>query len=197
MKKSIISLVLFFALSTTLFSQIEKGTKELSLSGTFGSFSESVKSPNYSRDEESTSYIMLAFRPGFFITKSIELEPEIFLTAMENTEPSFSFSGNISYNFDIKESNITPFILAGYGIGNSISILNSLFYRASEDLDVTNLNLGAGMKIFVSSQIAVKLEYRYQRFNYDRDYQSFFNQTYITEYKINSHRLLVGFSFFF
>lgn len=192
MKRSALFLLLFVIFTSNLFSQTEKGQRELSLSGMFGSFSESVKSPNYNREDKSTTYMILALRLGFFLTKEFELEPEVLLTTIKNTEPSINLSANVSYNLGINESNITPFILAGYGIGNSIPILNMLFGRTSNKLDIGNLNLGGGMKIFVTKQVAAKVEYRYQHFSYDTDNYGGGK----TEYKINSHRLLVGFSIF-
>ncbi len=115
-KTALVLVVLFFIFSIRAFSQTEKGHYELSLSGLFGSYSESVDNPYYSNDGQSTTYLILNFRPGFFIINSLELEPEILMTTVENTEPSFSLSANVSYNFDIIDSNVKPFILAGYEI---------------------------------------------------------------------------------
>ncbi len=183
-----------------LFFEDNKFKWEFSISGTFGFLSESAKSPSFESDGESMGYVTLVLRPGFFLTNSLEFEPEILMTSIEKTEPSFSLSGNLSYNFILPESNVRPFILAGYGIGNSVPIFNTLIGKTTDKLDVTNLNFGAGMKIFFSNAVAVRVEYRYQIYNYDDEFQQYnYPDGYTSskiEYSINSHKILFGFSLF-
>lgn len=196
MKKLLFSLfvMLFFAIQ--LSAQTEKGKFELSATGTLGSYTISTKYSysysNYSNSHEDTyKYVLLGLRPGYFLIDNLEFEPEILATFAEKDEPSFSLSANAAYNIRIPESRIVPFVLAGYGLSNSIPVLNTLLGRTSDKMDIGNLNLGLGAKVFITQSAAIRAEYRYQRFTWDNSTSYSSSST-----TIDSHRLLFGISFF-
>lgn len=135
------------------------------------------------RRGETETVINLPLRLGYFINKSLEIEPELFLTFVDTyDEIGYLILGNISYNFNISKK-ITPFVLAGGGYGNSEQNF-SLAYDFNSDIFA--LNLGAGMKIPVGSAAAVRVEYRFIKYFGEEDW---FDRT--------DHTILVGFSIFF
>lgn len=183
-----------------LHGQTRKGGWELSLSGYLGMVKQSAEmsSPyGSSKSEgEAQGYVLLAVRPGYYITEGFMVEPEILWTAQEDYPPCFAFSGNLAYNFNIPNTHLTPFILAGYGIGNGIPITHRLIYRSSDKLDINVLNLGAGLKIFVSEQIAVRIEYRNQSYSYSYEYSDYYMGSYTLERTTTYNTVMFGFSVF-
>jgi opacity protein-like surface antigen len=199
MKKLAVVISILLLSSISLMAQVEKGKFELSLSGTFGSFSSKsdYTSGSYksSHESDAVNYAVIAFRPGYYIIDGLEFEPAIFMTAIETTQPSFSLSGNLAYNFTIPNSIVVPFVLAGYGVGNAIPFLNNtLIERSSDKMDIGLLNLGLGAKVFVSQNAAIRVEYNYQRSSYDREYNGYYQVK--EEYTINMHKILFGVSLF-
>jgi opacity protein-like surface antigen len=198
MKNILTAVCLVFACGS-VYSQTQQGTWELSLSGNFGSVSgssETTSSFGSSQSEqEAQGYLSLALRPGFYIIDGLVVEPEILWTAVEKVPPSFSLSGNLAYNFSIPESHITPFVLVGYGTGNAIPLFQRLFFRSSDKLDISVLNIGAGVKFFVAERIALRTEYRYQRYSQEETFSSgSFSST--TKTIQNFHNVFLGFSVF-
>ena len=188
----ITALVLSF---NVLHAKTTKGVWEFSLSGYLGTMKQSSEwSSQYgsgSSEGEVKEYVLLAVRPGYYITEGFMVEPEILWTAQEDDPPCFAISANIAYNFNIPNTHITPFVLAGYGIGNGISITNRLIYRSSDKLDINVLNLGAGLKIFVSEPVALRIEYRHQSYSYESS-EAFFTYESTTTY----NTIMFGFSVF-
>ena len=148
-----LSLLCFFY-TTAVFSQPEQGTSELSFAFSFQARNAGGK---------SYTFFNLPFRYGYFITQRIEIEPEVIYTKAEGLEPGFTLLGNISYHF-LAEPNAFAFVLLGGGVSNSIptgwSDLN-----VYEDLTLAVLNIGLGVKTFVSKKGAVRAEYRFQHFS--------------------------------
>lgn len=197
--KNILAVVCLVFACEPLYSQTQQGAWELSLSGNFGSVSgssETSGSFGTSKSEsEAEGYLSLAIRPGFYIIDGLAVEPEILWTALEGVPPIFSLSGNLAYNFSIPQSHITPFVLIGYGTGNAIPLFQRLFFKSSEELDISVLNIGAGLKIFVAEQIALRIEYRYQRYSQEETFGSgSFSST--TKSIQNFHNVFFGFSIF-
>lgn len=184
--------VLLFTVSS--FSQINKGNWELSLSGDMGFTSSSTESTYGAYHEEydgtSEGYFLVALRVGYFVVDGLEIEPEFIETAVEKETPCFDLGSNVLYNFKIANSSISPFVLAGYGVGNSIPFSNALFYNATGSLDIGHWNLGAGVKFFINKNIGIRVEYRHQQYSYD---QNEYNVS--TSYKLYYNKLLVGISF--
>lgn len=194
--KIFFAVVCLVATCSSTYSQTRQGTWELSLSGNLGSASGSSETSgsfgSYTTDQEAQGYLSLAFRPGFYLIGGLEIEPEILWTAMKNIPPSFSLSGNLAYNFNIPQSRLTPFVLAGYGIGNAVPIFQRVIVRTSDKLDIGVMNAGAGLKIFVADRIALRTEYRYQRYSGEKAYGSL----YTVKTHQNFHNVFFGFSVF-
>jgi len=162
----------------TVFAQTEKGDKELSIAASF-----------MSRKEEGESEAWTAFnipvRLGFFVTKNVEVEPEILLTKYEEEDAGYVLSGNLAYNITLSdpESKTMPFFLGGFGFSNTIIYLPNFAWPGSEDETWTVVNLGGGIKFFMAKQAALRFEYRFQQFSGDWDF------TY--------HNIFLGVSAFF
>jgi opacity protein-like surface antigen len=195
MKVNIIATICVFLLISSLaHGQTHKGDCEISLSGYLGSMKQSYKYTstygNYEDEGEAESYVVLSLRSGYYFTDMIEFEPEIFWTAQENLPPAFALNANMAFNFNLPNSKYTPFLLIGYGYANGIPITQRLMGRMSDKLDISCLNLGAGLKVFLAEPLALRLEYRYQSYNYETS-ESYFSG----EITYTFHTILVGFSF--
>ncbi len=195
--KKIVMLFGCLLVAASVCAQTQSGTWELSLSGSLGSLSSESEASGYVHSSSSTSetFVSRALRPGFYVVNGLALEPEMYWTAIEKSEPAFSLTANLAYNFLIPESRFLPFLLAGYGLGNAIPVFQRVLGRSSDGFDITVLNAGTGVKIFATNQIALRVEYRYQHFSYERNLSS---GRYATTYSETHrfHNVLIGFSFF-
>jgi opacity protein-like surface antigen len=196
MKVKILIMVMFVFLdSIFLYAQTKKDAWELSLSGYIGTIKTSFEwdSPYGSEksEGEAESYVIMAFRPGYYITEEVVIEPEFIWTAQEEIKPGFAISANLAYNYNIPNSPSTIFALIGYGLANGITISQRLLGRPSDELDISVFNIGAGVKIFISEPIAFRVEYRYQSFSHEDSSGNFTSETTTT-----FNTILMGFSVF-
>ena len=172
MKNSIFcAAAILFCGYTALHSQIKPGALELSMSGNVGSVSR-LETFQGRGVELSQGYLSLIVRPGFYVFKGLAVEPEIFYTSyfsiITGGDAVFLLNGNLAYNFSIPDSRITPFVLIGYGTGNGIPP-----FKLFDSFDESNfrlLNVGAGVKLFVAKQAALRIEYRFQRYSQGEDH---------------------------
>ena len=198
MKKLAVLFLLF--LNFNSFAQMNGKNKELSFSGSFGALKSSYehKSPNYSYSSEGdlNFYFLSNIRFGYFLNDHFEVEPEFQFLILERVDPFYSVNANIAYNIHVDSSNIKPFILIGYGLGNTLPLYGSLFYLDSfeREMSVRQFNFGFGLKIFVSNNLAIRTEYRFQQYKYKRDYS---NLNAISDYTYSLHNILFGLSYFF
>ena len=156
-------------LTDTVQGQIKQGTWEFSMSGNFGSSSGSTEQSgaiSFKTDQPAEGYLSLAFRPGFYVIEGLVVEPELLWTALEGAPPSLSLMANAAYHFEVPQSRMVPFVLAGYGWANGIPRLQVL-QHSTDGFDVTAWNIGAGIKYFLSLRVAVRAEYRFQRYSYE------------------------------
>ena len=132
----------------------EGRSKELSLSGCY---------QNYSTDESSQSRAAFLISPrlGFFVFQGFEIEPELVAMLPSSSDIVYMLNGNISYNFIGKGKGV-PFVLLGYGIANTVPLFNVPTWKTYIGVGV--LNVGGGVKAFLREDIAIRFEYRYQRF---------------------------------
>lgn len=197
MKKSIFLLVLSFFTSLS-FSQIEDGRFEISASGTFGSFSFVYKSNSYTDENEGRLYLNTSIKAGYIFFEGIEIEPELYTSIVEKDKPSFLISSNLVYNYYATKTRIYPFILAGYGIGNSYPFIttSNAFIRMSDEFDVGCFNAGIGLKYYLNDNVGIRAEYRYQRYN-DKSEERWNNNIYNNKIILNIHSMLFGFSILF
>ncbi|MEJ5351428.1 MAG: outer membrane beta-barrel protein [Melioribacteraceae bacterium] len=190
MKKSFL-IILALLFSQISFAQIEGRRFEISSSGSLGTVSSVSESGNYTYESDAKFYFNAFIRAGYFLYGGFQFEPEFYTFLVEGEKPSFVVSGNIAYNHKIMDTKFYPFVLVGYGLGNSYPFLTATnaFIRMSDKFDVTCLNAGFGLKYFFTNSVAVRTEYRYQRFH-DKLEDSYSNSEYTR--KLNS--LLIGFS---
>lgn len=164
-------------LAETVFAQPEKWDKELSIAASF-----------MARKSEYSSEFWTAFnipiRLGLLVTKDFEIEPEILFSKYEGGHVGFVFSGNLAYNINptSHEGRVVPFVFGGLGYSNATILLPNIAYGGGDE-NWTVLNLGGGLKIFMSKPVALRLEYRFQNFFGYRD--------------IMYHNIFFGISVFF
>ncbi len=207
MKRYIAFLTAILTVSTLVWAGELRGMHEVSLSGQGGQLSSheertwdngTLVSTQTSNDR--TTFLTLALRYGWFVHKGLEFEPELHWFVQENVEPATSIHANAVYNLDLARKSGPPrallFVLAGYGVGNAVPTVHSYFARRSDSFDVSVLNLGAGLKAFVSERIALRVEYRHQRYSHETEYASSGSRL---EYKYtdNFSNIFFGFSIFF
>jgi opacity protein-like surface antigen len=65
--------------------------------------------------------------------------------------------------------------------------------RTSNEFNVGCLNAGTGIKYFISKNVGIRVEYRYQKYS-DKNEESNGNYTYENEYQIKLHSFLFGLS---
>ncbi len=192
------TLVVGLSLITSIsYAQANPGKVELSVSATGSLFSMETKIEGEADKSDDEKFVVLALRAGIFINEGLQIEPEFLWTASEGSEPIFSIAGNIVYNMYLQNSNVTPFVLGGYGIGNSVPLFNVALRKTTNGFDVTHFNAGGGLKVFVSKRAAIRIEYRYQKFSYEEEYDYYGNEKRTVEYSVGMHKLLLGVSIFF
>jgi hypothetical protein len=101
---------------------------------------------------------LIAFRGGFFVYEGPSVEPEF--VALFGGDGVMA-NGNLVYNFFANTMNV-PYVLAGYGLANTIPTHNVPAVRLSMTRGV--LNLGAGVKMFIADNVGIRVEYRFQNF---------------------------------
>ncbi len=170
---------------TSLFAQPREGrNKELSLSGSYQNYSSGNSSG-------SSGAFLISPRLGFFVVRGLELEPEALLMVSSGSDAVYMLNGNISYNF-ISAGKGVPFLLLGYGIANTFPFFNVPFTRT--DFMVGVLNIGGGVKVFIRDDIALRIEYRFQRFSGQGETTSFGAYSFSQKVDTRIHTVEFGFS---
>jgi opacity protein-like surface antigen len=171
--------------TTSLLAQPREGKKkELSISGSFQNFSSGSSS-------NSSAALHTSVRLGFFVKGGLELEPEVLLMISSGADPVYVLNGNVSYNF-ISAGKGVPFLLVGYGFANTVPFLNIPFMKT--DFGIGVLNIGGGMKGFLSEDVALRFEYRYQRFTGQGRTIGYGYYSYTQKIDTRIHTVQFGFS---
>jgi hypothetical protein len=162
--KVFVGLFIFLVAVQVAFAQIEQGDKEFSIAASF--MSRKVE------DGESWTVLNIPIRIGYFVTKNVEIEPEILFTSWEDEDLGYVLSGNLAYNVILadQESKTVPFLFSGVGFSNTITYLPNFAWLGAEDETWTVLNVGGGIKFFLQKRAALRFEYRFQKFSGDWDY---------------------------
>ena len=113
---------------------------------------------------KDTLMISIPARIGYFLTRNIEIEPELNFI-LENSDSTLNsetktvFLINLAYNFNTS-SHIMPFFLFGAGI---ISYPPDAWIPIIEPKNITSsaFDAGAGIKWFVAKKVAMRIEYRF------------------------------------
>ena len=171
-KMFVVVLILMIPVSTVL-AQADKGDKELSTAASFMVI----------RPEGGDTYsgIHLAGRFGYFLSKNMEIEPEVAIGKFEDADMGYVLSCNLNYNLSASGKTV-PFFLVGGGICNTAWFLVPNLAITGGDETHLLLNAGVGVKVFLSETTAFRAEYRFQHI---------FSDGYITY-----HYGLIGFSVF-
>lgn len=204
--KSLTSIAVILFLCTSLATaQFKQGDWELGLVGSLGSLSV-TNSYNYNSQyynysssnsvSKSYTYAVISVSPAYFIANGFSIEPEFGLFALEEQSPGEYIVGNLSYTYLLPDSKIAIFAHAGYGVSNCILFTyNDIPYnRASQNLDVKLINMGAGLKFLVTSSVILKSEINYLIQNYERDFSDSYSSSQ-TKIDMNHISLLFGFAF--
>jgi hypothetical protein len=181
-------------------SQTEKGNVELSVAGNLGlsssSYEHTCSGYSSSGEGEATGYFGFDVRVGAYVADGLSIEPEVYALFVEDVPPAFNLGANLSYTFAGPENHVRPYVIAGYGIGNAIPVMQRLIARTSGEFDIPVLRAGAGLKVFLGKQVALKVEYRYGRYSCEETYTySIYSST--TKSVWNYHNVMIGFSVFF
>jgi hypothetical protein len=174
-----------------------QGDWELSMTGTIGKSTNTTTSTaaSYSwGDESSKMYGTLSLTAGYYIIDQFSVEPEINYFAYEGAPPGESILLNLSYTYPLKHSIVALFIRGGYGLGNATSFLGipDVIIRSSDNFDVKTYNAGAGVKLIIAQNVALRIEMNYRLQTYTQDYSGF--TSYSFENKNSVMKLFVGFS---
>jgi opacity protein-like surface antigen len=190
-KASVLFLGIFLslALADAALAQPEKGQRELSFAAAFMAVNE--------EEGETNTAFNLSGRVGYYITNRFEFEPEMILSKYEDEDPGFVLSANFLYNVSSPgASSISPFLLAGVGWSNSLPFFNQMNF-GDADRNYTVLNLGLGIKTFLSERSALRFGYRFQRFFAEEvvfPHPYSYRRTY--DPSVSYHNLLFGLSVF-
>lgn len=143
--------------------------------------------------EERDWYLNMAARTGVFLTSVFEIEPELMMSKWEEADLGFIFSLNLAINMAPSgRDNPMFFLLAGLGSANTTLYLPDIPYpNVGVDPDMI-INAGCGFKAFGTEEIALRVEYRYQRFL--GVYSDFDGHTGGDD--LSYHLLFIGFSLF-
>lgn len=197
MKPVLLSLVFALLLPLISVSQPVQGSKEISLQGYVTSRDISVKekgsssSDSYSDDMTIGS---LYLRMGYFITDNFSIDPELNWGFTDQTSPAFAFSLNGSFHAPLKE-NLFVFVTGGAGLSNSVPFFNVAVDRYTEKFDITMYNFGGGIKYYLTENLALRTEFRYQIYNFEEKEEAWGPYPgYTLETTIKNSSLLVGFS---
>lgn len=191
-------LPLLFALFLPLISvaQPVQGSKEISLQG-FVSNQEYQAKVSAGGQSDSGSDDMTAgslfMRVGFFVSDNISIDPELTWGFSDQAAPAFAFSLNGSFQAPVNEK-LFVYVTGGAGISNAIPFANIIIGRATEKFDISMYNFGGGLKYYLTEQVALRTEFRYQVYKYEREESYYFGKAKY-EYTQKNNNLLIGFSF--
>ncbi len=194
----IISSFLFLISASVIKAQYKTGDFEFSFSGSFSSMTveNSTNSPYFgsSPNSESRNTMDISFTPGYYITDGFSIEAEFGLIAIEKSKPSQYILFNLGYTYLIPGSRTALFAHGGYGLANSIEIpyFNNAPVLQSNDFNVKVLNLGAGVKYLITSNVIIHAEVNYRNHKWTDEYSGYYS--YSTDYSISNVGLLLGFS---
>jgi hypothetical protein len=195
--KPIFALFVLMAISLSLRAETLNGKKvELSISGAYQS--SSYESGSSSSSSSGAFYV--SPRVGVFLIEGLEFEPELSLV-FGSGYSAYILNGNLAYNVVVHKKDYA-FVLAGYGYSNALPFLNGVpIQYGSSNTSFGVLNLGCGLKVFIADNVAMRVEFRHQRFAGTREnsvmsqiYPSFGSSTTPVVYNVNT--VSFGFSIF-
>jgi hypothetical protein len=135
-------------------------------------------------EDDTDVFLILPVRIGTFLTDRFEFEVEGLLSSAAGGTPGYLLSGLFSYHFHRtgRVRDLSEFLLFGLGVTNTRPVSTNVSFGGGGDIAAV-LNLGAGAKLFLAEPVAIRLEYRFQRYMFEF-------------YGRNNHMVLVGISYF-
>ncbi len=180
-------MLLAFSSGKDAFANLIRGRRfELSTSA-------SLSNVKHKGDETDTE-VNIRLRLGYFLVKGVEIEPELFLNIQEDLRyTGCFFLVNLVQNFKASQKFI-PFLLCGAGYGNGAVYYDLVF---DQNMGVTALNLGAGVKCLLSDSAALRVEYRLTKYMGERSVTYPWGDTYTYELNRTDNNIMIGMSIFF
>lgn len=174
--KAFLTAALVVLLASAASAQFKKGDLEMMLLGTVGSRTESTKytingPPKVeSESDESSSYAYVSFLPAYYFVDGLAAELELGLRASEGARPTQTVILHLAYTQPLARSPIALFARAGYGMSNGFS--TPVFFEqvhATNDFDISIINLGAGAKFMLGRKALLRAEINYRMQSYTSD----------------------------
>jgi len=181
--KRVIVLIVMTLVAIPVCAQLGPGVVEASISASLQSVSKGGGS--------SSTNILISPRVGFFLHDGLEIEPELVFFVPDESDVPYMVNGNVAYNF-LSSSKAYPFLLVGYGIANTVPFFGIPFSRY--DFTVGVLNIGGGMKALLSERVAIRVEYRFQKFSGEGPQQGYYPYVYTSKADYQLHTFQFGFS---
>ena len=148
------AVIVFVFCGSISYSQVNQFRWETS-----GSFS----FQQYIEENNNSSFLSVAFRPGVFASDPVQVELEAIWSVPDGPYSAYSFSLNLLLHPNPSTRN-PFFFLIGAGAANGIANTNNEIERMSE-WSCAQYNLGVGSKAFVAKNCALRWEYRFQYFD--------------------------------
>ena len=197
MKNNLFLAILFLVLNNKVYSQFNQNSWEAGILINGGLTSTSA----YTSDPGNSAYLNLNILPAYYILNGFSIEPQITIYITEHIEPEFNFIGNLSYTYRVNNSGFAPYIKAGYGVSNSVSI-KKLSYDwqggsgfknkyHSDKFNIGVFNSSIGMKFLINKKTALRGELNYKIYNGNAGYEG------PVELHITQLSFLGGLSFLF
>jgi opacity protein-like surface antigen len=147
------------------------------------------------QEDWNSTWWNIPVRVGYFFTNWLEVEPEFILSKTDYYDDypnvwSYLVNLNLSAHFAVA-GQVFPFILVGAGVGNGIPVMGVVY--GDSGIHASVFSIGAGLKYFVVSFGAVRVEYRFSR--YRETYPVYPNIEEIVKGRM--HQVFVGVSLFF
>lgn len=171
-------------------NKLKKIRWEFSIAASLDAKRLSSESPYFNYKIKTTT-ITIPARIGYFLTKNIEMEPEInfihtWSSSYSETQALLLF--NAAFNL-INPTRVVPFVLFGAGM---INVWRSASWEMIEpERPEFAWNVGAGFKFFISQKVAFRIDYRYLSYSLDYIVDGSQKDSY------THHKILLGLAFYF
>jgi hypothetical protein len=192
---------MMLAAQGALNAQFTKGSKEISVSGSLGSYTYTRKSPGGSSSSRDYQYFTVYLSPGYYITNGLSVEPEVAYLFQKDNTPAQFYLLNLSYTARLGEGKTGLFFRAGYGMGNSMIFTgnNDIPLQLTKSMDVKIINAGAGLKVLLNENVLARIELNYRVNSYSDDsyyyYYPYGPSSGRYEYTYSNVSLIFGFAY--
>jgi len=143
----------------------------------------------FDSDTDSLDYLNIPVRFGWYVMGGLELEPEIqvYIPLETGADVAYFAQGHVLYNFSLA-GKIVPFVGGGAGIGNGLPVYG-LIEGGADTRSFAWIGM-AGAKFMVTKAVAIRMEYRFNRVNWEII-------NLVPKELGNIHQVLTGISVFF